>query len=53
MCNWEKQTNEKELGLHPSAIIFINVFSFSTELDPEALKMCIFSRKKLVKGAIC
>lgn len=31
----------RELPLHLSAIIFINVFSFSKELDPEALKMCI------------
>lgn len=35
----------RELPLHPPAIIFINVFSFSKELDPEALKMSIFLGK--------
>lgn len=34
-----------ELPLHPSAIMFGNVFSFSKELDPEALKTCIFLGK--------
>lgn len=47
----------RELPLNPSAIIFGNVFSFSKELDPEALKMCIFlgkdcEEKQFVKDSL-
>lgn len=39
-----------DLPLHPSAIIFVNVFSFSKELDQETLRMSIFLAKDYVKG---
>jgi len=45
----KSRLTRRDLPLHPSAIVFDNVFSFSKELDQETLRICIFLGKDCVK----